>query len=231
MPWNLLLIPLAGGYYILTRFIPLRYKQQRLDRQRLVFGSVLLGLLSISLTFACRYLISIYNLQVIDTLYRYVPIKIPFLGTTIASLVLTIIWVELMNVAIFRNREVWVRRAIKSVGNEFELLLVHAVEESKLVEFTLENNKFYIGWIKELPIPSISSYIRIYPYVSGYRDEHKQFNFTTDYSSVYAGYIEREEIQNIDELDVDLIIPISRIMSASYFDLEMFERFSDIQKK
>lgn len=50
MPWNLLVLPLAAAYYILTRCDLLKYKQQRLDRQRLIFESVLLGsfLLAIS---------------------------------------------------------------------------------------------------------------------------------------------------------------------------------------
>jgi len=118
-----------------------------------------------------------------------------------------------------------VAKAISKVGNELELLLTR---DDQLIEFSLENNKFYVGWVKELPIPGVSAYIRIYPFVSGYRDDQKRLVFTTDYSSVYAGYIQRGEIKGIDELDVDLVVPVSRIMTAKYFDFDMYDRFNDI---
>ena len=43
MPWNLLLLNLVAGYYLLTRSHYFKFEQQRLDRQRLIFESILLG--------------------------------------------------------------------------------------------------------------------------------------------------------------------------------------------
>lgn len=54
MPWNLLILPLVAGYYLLTRFYPFKYKQQRLDRQRLIFESILLAVCVSVITYFIR---------------------------------------------------------------------------------------------------------------------------------------------------------------------------------
>jgi hypothetical protein len=41
MPFNLLLLPLIGGYYLLVTSRFTKYIHQRIDRQRLIFNSVL----------------------------------------------------------------------------------------------------------------------------------------------------------------------------------------------
>lgn len=43
MPWNIIILHLVAGYYISTRSYYFKFKHQRLDRQRLIFESVLLG--------------------------------------------------------------------------------------------------------------------------------------------------------------------------------------------
>lgn len=45
MPYNVLLIPLLGGYYFLSNFLFFKYKYQRISSQRLLLNSALAGLL------------------------------------------------------------------------------------------------------------------------------------------------------------------------------------------
>ncbi|MEO6903650.1 MAG: hypothetical protein ABI315_10970, partial [Bacteroidia bacterium] len=119
--------------------------------------------------------------------------------------------------------------AIKEVGNEFELILKSSFTEGLLLQFTLDNNKFYIAWVKELPIPSISNYIRIIPAISGYRNNEKELVFISQYLSVYAEYIEEGKITDIEELKIDLILDLRRIVSVSYFEKEMYNRFNKLK--
>lgn len=126
-----------------------------------------------------------------------------------------------------------IKKAIKSVGNELELLLKSSFTDSKLLEFTLDTGKFYIAWAKELPIPTVTNYIRVIPAFSGFRDERTNFVFTSQYLSIYAEYIAEGKIQDINELDVDLIITLDNVVSVSYFDIDMYERFNnkEVRKK
>lgn len=233
MPWNLLILPLLGGYYLLSRFNIFKYRQQRLDRQRLIFDTILIGLFLLISSFLLRKLLYLFLPELLDTIYSYFPIKTPFIGTTFASFLIAVIITEFGNRTFYSNQKLYIENAIKDVGNELELLLRTSLKQSLLLEFTLDTNKVYIAWVKELPIPTVTNYIRVIPVLSGYRDNEKRLNFTTHYLSVYAEYIEEGKIKGIEELDVDLIITLDNVVTVSYFDVEMYERFKkpDSSKK
>lgn len=229
MPFNLLLFPLVAGYYLLIRFEYFRYIQQRLDRQRLLFNSVLLGIFILLITFFIRSIAERLFPHLIETLYAFLPIKTQFFGTTSCSLVISILFVEIANLII--KREKAIRYAIKYIGNELQLLLKSSFKESKLLQFTLDSGKFYIGWVKELPLPYVSEHVKILPAFSGYRGEMKELVFTTQYLSVYTTYVEEGAVQTIDELNMDLILTVDSIVTVSYFDIEMYERFNNIHNQ
>lgn len=226
MPWNLLILPLIGGYYLLSRFNIFKYRQQRLDRQRLIFDTILVGLFLVILAFCLRKVFYFFIPELLDTIYSYFPIKTPFIGTTFASFIIAVIITELGNITFFRNQKLYIENAIKDVGNELELLLRTSLKQSLLLEFSLDTNKVYVAWVKELPIPTVTNYIRVIPVLSGFRDEEKRLNFTTHYLSVYAEYVQEGKVKDIEELDVDLIITLDNVVTVSYFDIEMYERFN-----
>lgn len=226
MPFNLLLFPLVAGYYLLIRFEYLRYIQQRLDRQRLLFNSVLFGIFILLVTFFIRSVVEKLFPHLIGALYAYMPIKTRFFGTTSSSLLISILFVEVSNLII--KREKAIRYSIKHFGNELQLLLKSSFTDSRLLQFTLDSGKFYIGWVKELPLPYVSNHVRVIPAFSGYRGDMKELVFTTQYLSVYATYIEEGVVQSIDELKTDLVLTIDSIMTVSYFDIEMYERFNKL---
>jgi len=90
----------------------------------------------------------------------------------------------------------------------------------------MDSGKVYIGWVKELPKPFTTSYIRITPALSGYRNENKELVFTTQYLSVYASYIADGSVTDQNELKTDLVLKVDKIHSASFFDMEMYKRFN-----
>lgn len=226
MPWNLLILPLAAGYYLLTRLKSLKYKQQRLDRQRLIFDSVLWGIVILISTITIRYGVQLIFPNLIDVLYSYSPIKSSFVGTTFSSFILTVVFTVICNLTVFKNPEKQIEKAIKSVGNELELLLRSSVKDSKMLQFTLDSDKVYVAWVKELPIPKVTNYIRVIPVFSGYRESDKNLVFTTHYLTIYSEYIKEGKVKGIEELDVDLIITLDNVVTVSYFDQEMYERFN-----
>lgn len=225
MPWNLLILPLIGGYYIISRSNYFKFKQQRLDRQRLIFDTVFIGIILVVITYIVRLIIGYFWPSIIDYLYNFLPFKEPFFGTSLASLLIAYICTKVGNKIFYSDRKKYIRKAIIEVGNELDLLLESSFEKSILLNITLDNNKFYIVWVKELPIPTVANYISLIPVFSGYRDEKREMIFTTHYLSVYAEYIEEGKVMGIKELPVDLIITTDNIVTVSYFDIEMYDRF------
>jgi hypothetical protein len=225
MVFNLLLFPLVAGYYILVRFKFLKFLHQRLDRQKLLFNSVLLGVGILIITFVLRYTAEAIAPDFIALLYSLFPLKVPFVGTAFFCLPIAMIFAEVANFFLTENNAI--KRAIKRRGNEMELIFASSFEDEVLLQLTLDNGKFYIGWVKELPVPQVSNYTRIIPAFSGYRNEEtKRLIFTTQYLSVYSEYLLEGKIKNISDLRSDLVIDISHVVSVGFFDLEMYNRFN-----
>lgn len=228
MPWNLLILPLAAGYLFLTNAYITKFKQQRLDKQRLVFESVLWGVLILLITYALRVFLENHYPQIFKGLYNLIPTQIhtAYLGTAMATLLVSAIGC-LPNLIL--NKEYFVKRAIKRVGNELELLLETSFSKRKFLQFTLDNDKVYIGFVKELPIPSVSNYVRIIPVLSGYRSSRqRRFKFTSEYLRVYSEYVVEGKVVDYTKLNVDLVISVDKIVTVSFFDFDMYRRFMRI---
>ena len=229
MPWNLLLLPLVAGYYIFTKSYFFKFKQQRLDQQRLVFESIILAVAASIITYSIRlFYESVASAEFQHIVYKAIPIKSPYAGTSLCILLLSITFTEISN--LFLDEKKRIIKAIKSIGNEFELQLKSSFTENKLLLFTLNNGKIYIAWVKELPIPSVSKYVRIIPIISGYRDDQKNVVFTTHYLSVYGEYIKEGKVKSIAELNTDVILNSDDIITVSFFDNEMYKVFNKVGK-
>ncbi len=222
MPWNLFIFPLAAGYLFLTRSYYFKFIQQRLDKQRLIFETILKGSYIGALALIIRFIIEYAWPELIVKVYNQFPFKEHYTLTSIASIPIALLMISLN---LFLDKQKYVIQAISKVGNEFELKLKEAFINENLILISLKNNKFYIGWVIKLPLPGISEYIRIIPAISGFRDKTLQLNFTTHYLSIYADYVETGNVSNINQLNTDLIIKMSEILSVSFFDLEMYEKF------
>jgi len=227
MPFNLLLFPLVGGYYILIRFRYLRYIQYRLESQRVLLNSAIAGIVLLAVCFLLRTLLIAIFPETVDHLSKILPIRAPYFGTTSMSLFVAVGATEFAN--LFINRLDAIKKAILTSGNEFELLLSSSFFDAHLLQFTMDSGKFYIGWVKELPKPFTTSYIRITPAFSGYRNNDKELVFTTQYLTVYASYIEDGSVANTNELKTDLVLKADKINSISFFDMDMYNRFNPSQ--
>lgn len=224
MPFNLLLFPLVGGYYILIRFELLRYIQYRLESQRILLNSAFAGIILLTCCFVMRGLVNIILPSVIQYLGEHMPVKSQYFGTTSFSLVAAVLFTEIAN--LFVNRKNAIKQSLKKAGNELELLMSSSFFDAPLLQFTMDSGKVYIGWVKEIPKPFTTNYIRITPALSGYRNEKKELVFTTQYLSVYASYITDGSVSDQSELMTDLVLKVDKINTASFFDMEMYKRFN-----
>lgn len=229
MPWNLLIFPLVAGYYLLTRSYFFKFHQQRLDRQRLIFERILLGTALAATAYVLRFLFLYHYPAVGSSIYSNFPYKEPYTITSLSTILIAILFTIISNQILKEKKHSYVKKAIKDVGNEFELLMESSFSDKVLLQFTLDNNKFNIGWVKELPIPSVSNFVRIIPAISGFRNSSMELEFTSHYLRVYSEYVKEGKIKSIEDLKADLIIDISEIVTVSYFDPDMYERFNRIK--
>lgn len=223
MPFNLLLFPLVGGYFIITRAEQFKYINQRVDRQVLLFNSALVGIFLLLFSFAICSLATYYFHETTNYIKRnYFPIQDKYFGTAVVSFFIAIPITYLSNWIVKKADAL--SSAIDRIGNELELLLKFSCSESELIQITLKTDKVYIGWVELLPKPH-GTYVRVIPAVSGYRDEKKILHITVNYTHVYSDYIRQGKIRDISELEMSLIIKIDEILTASRFDFEIFEKF------
>lgn len=103
-------------------------------------------------------------------------------------------------------------------------LLYKAASDVALVQFTMDDGKFYVGYIGELPNdPSAAdAVIEFLPLVSGYRDNAtKEVKFTTFYDQVY------KSLSNADDLaDFFRTIPRAHVVSAGRFRQDLYLKFN-----
>ena len=105
MPYNLLLIPIVTGYYILTYSFLFKYNIQRLAQNKIIFESVSVALIIITLGFIIRAIIEAIFPELTKCLIvklKFFPIKkVNYFWTIIFSCLIAIISLILTNIYIF----------------------------------------------------------------------------------------------------------------------------------
>ncbi len=110
--------------------------------------------------------------------------------------------------------------------NDFDSLLAFAASQNLPMAFTLENNKVYVGIISRTSEPhtehSESAHISILPLYSGYRDKERlDLILTTEYGEVFDWYSNGSVEPDLTNYNV--VVPLSRIISANIFHYEIYE--------
>jgi hypothetical protein len=110
----------------------------------------------------------------------------------------------------------WATRRQK---NQLLTLLNEAANLSYMVSVTLSNRKFYVGFVKTAPsLDPQDVYFRIYPVMSGYRDDKTlRFQKTTDYNPVLEAAEEYEPFF--------VTIPIRSVEVANPFDSDAYVKY------
>jgi hypothetical protein len=218
MPYNLLLLPLLGGFLFFSTAHRFRFGAQRLEGYKLLFQSAIAGVI---LSFFAR--LTVLGLAAtppgvwLEGLWSaFSPFS--FSATSALAMVLGPIAALVLNlfIDVDKAKDIELRRN----GNPLVRLFYRAAEEQFLVSITLDSRKWYVGWIVESPslLPQ-EKYFRLLPYISGYRDSSTLETFRNVFY---------EEVLNTPGLDADelvLTLPIDSVKIAGRFNEKFYNEY------
>lgn len=227
--FDLLLLPLLGGYIFLITFFLTRFYHQRIERQRLIFNSSILAVFLALIVLAFdHFILKMFFLNFRENIGKINPIEYEGLNESL------LIFLSSFTIAILFNLLLPKKKALSFVvnkwGSDFEKLFWTSLkskdDENKLLMITTKSNKVYVGYVNKISEPIDNSHITIIPNFSGYRNkETQEFKITTDYLNVLEYYINRGEVKLIDK-KMGIVIPLSEITMVSKFISEIFDRFN-----
>ncbi|MBC7925181.1 MAG: hypothetical protein H7039_05945 [Bryobacteraceae bacterium] len=211
MPSNLLVVALLAGFCFVHQCHVFRFRAQLLDGYRLllycsVAGMVLLGL-SRSLICAAKLYRFYWAIRPAWTEFA----DIPYLGTSIGSVVLALIIPACWNR--FVDAEVCRRNEVEKRGDFLLALLQRAVREQRMLSLTLDNRKWYAGYVTEAPnLKPSEKYFKILPMLSGYRDKDSlEVRRTLSYDTVAT-------MPGVDPTGFVITLPLADVKMANLFD-------------
>lgn len=218
MPYNLLLLPLLGGFLFvhLTHFF--RFGAQRLDGYRLLFESAIAG---ICLSILARLLILAIGISAAGrwiAAHWFLFSPFAYSGTSAVSLLLSPPLALVAN--LFLDKETAKDIEIRRHGNSLIQLLHHAQREKLLISVTLDSRKWYVGWVAASPnLDPQELYFRLLPFVSGYRDKDSLETFrTVFYQDVLSD-------DRFDSNEFIVTLPLKDIKIASLFNDEVYNQY------
>ncbi|MGB7923437.1 MAG: hypothetical protein WCF57_09350 [Pyrinomonadaceae bacterium] len=180
MPFNLLLLPLIGGYLFIHRWNRTRFKALRLDKERLLFHASLAGVFLLLLGFAIEALTPPF-IPCIRWFPCFPDLGLPYWG--VSSLALLLGWflpIPLNKIWKFEDES---KRLIKQDADAFELLINKALEDTKPIVIVLRNGTVYIGFVVSSFVPvNERQTIHILQLGRGYCDEEQRVHLTANYA-------------------------------------------------
>ncbi len=225
MPFNVLLLPLLGGYVFISHWNKTRFGARRYTGQRLILHSALAGVCLFLVSFLITKFGAICFPELLSWWRAYVS-RESFAGTSfLAFLIGSVGWKP---INWFFDRNIESLRAVKESGDFLEELLEHSKTEAKQVSVTLRSGKIYVGFVTGSFDPAFDrKYVSLFTTLSGYRESTtQQMKISHNYAITWAEELEAEELE-AEELKerFQLVIPVSEIVSASLFEPEVYMRF------
>jgi hypothetical protein len=218
MPYNLLLLPLLGGFLFFFTAHLFRFGAQRLEGYKLLFQSAIAGVI---LSFFARLIVLAVAMTALGAWLEArwaVFSPFPFSATSALSMILGPIAALILNLFINpdKAKEIEVRRN----GNPMLWLFYRAAEERFLVSVTMDTRKWYVGWILESPslLPQ-ERYFRLLPYISGYRDSSTLETFRTVF------YEDVLNTPGLDPNELVLVLPLEAIKTAGRFNEDVYNEY------
>jgi hypothetical protein len=231
MPFNVLLLPLLGGYVFITHWNRTRYATRRHSGERLLFHAALAG--SFFLTFgylATRLLIRL--LPELGMWWRGL-VPFPYSGSALIAFLTAVAAPSMLNRMRRFESKAEAMRAMKAAGDHLEEVLPRSARRAMPVSVTLKTRKVYVGFVTGIVDPTINrQHIGLLPLRSGYREETDlRLVLNTDYTAVYGKIIHTfsSSVPDLDENMKDFIIvfPVAEVQSVNIFDNEAYRVFQE----
>jgi hypothetical protein len=229
MPYNLLLLPLLGGYIFITQWNRTRFNVMRIDGHRLLFQAATAGavflLSALLISTLCRW----WGIGLSLDFYWHSSVPFDHSGkAAIAFLLGALLWKPLNY---FTDKRKGIERAIQNQENPLELMLQKAMTGAHLVLLTVKNGKVYVGFVSDNFNPALpNQYLKLLLTTSGYRDsDTKKVTFTNDYSAVYEQLLSSEaELDPLVIEGFEIVIPIAEIQSVSFFAPNIYRKYFNL---
>lgn len=228
MPFNVFILPLLGGYVLITHWNRTKFYAKRSSGYKLLLESSLAAIVLAVISFLLVALISSY----LPALYKKVSEFLPpfkYLDVSLLSFFSGCASWPFLNYIHQEKKQL--NNALKASHNYLEILLDHAIQKTKHVRICLKSGKIYIGFITENFDPSCDRRsIKIFPTMSGYRDPRDQsMILTTNYGEVLQSLdYGNEEMSEIAD-EWQMVVVIDEIQSINIFNPDAYELFQ--QKK
>ena len=228
-----LLIPILGGYWLLTRIKSKRYWTYRQSGYHLFFHAAMWGVLLLIASWILARVLSIK--------FPMLPWKantyIPFDFATLLLVTLGLAWlVPLVTNRLFyrkKSDDYFAKKAAKDDGNLVDWTIQEALNASVLIEVTTKSGKSYVGLPQSISPPvRRENDVVLLPLLSGYRNpETRELIITTDYRPILRKWRmekmglsqDKEELTHLTSQDFLVALPYWEIASARRFDLKLYE--------
>jgi hypothetical protein len=236
MPFNLLLLPLIGGFIFLTRWNYTVYFAKRLDKERLLLHASLTGLILLSISFALSTLIvsrptwpGFYYLLRLRHWWAWHTPSYELSGVSTFALLLGVFAPSVLNRWPFGplwTQPKMIAKAIEDYGSPMEKLLLKAVNENKYVMVTLKSGKVYIGRVASTPPPDDDRAFQLLPLKSGHREDGKhRVELTTHYDEAFDMMLEWESDPSAAIKDFGVVIPVREVLTATLFRPDLYSKY------
>lgn len=227
MPFNVLLLPLLGGFALVTRWNYTRFKTKRYSGERLIFYAAIAGVFLLLGAFLTVRAVAWALPGVQAAWHRNVPFA--YAGTSLLAFFFGLGGGVILNR--FTSRDTAVRAVIEEWNDFLEMLLDEAISKTSMVSLTLKSGKVYVGFVTSNFDPAYDrKYIRLWPILSGYRKpDTQELAITTNYSLVYA----EMDVSGSDPAVVDtfqVVVPVGEVQSANLFDPQTYDMFNPLSE-
>ena len=124
-------------------------------------------------------------------------------------------------------------RSVKCINQDYyrgwlrnklmERKLYNYLKSLELVMVNLKNDKVYIGFILDFDLPEVN-WIGIAPIMSGYRDEKKRLQLTTNYHQGIKNMIKNLDKKSDESIvDVSILIPSKEIVTLQNYNPHLYK--------
>lgn len=224
MPFNVLLLPLLGGYVFISQWNRTRFDTRRYSGERLLLHAALAGVWFLLIAFVLTRLVIVLGPATYGWWRELVPFE--YTGTSFLAFLLgATAWYPLNE---RYDREEEALRTVEKWGNDLEMLLLRSLRKTEQLSISLASGKVYVGFVTSAVDASFDrKHMKLLPTVSGYRDPAtRELMVTHEYAEVYQQLMKDESADLVAHADdFQLVIPISEIVTASLFDPDVYEMF------
>jgi hypothetical protein len=229
VPFNILLLPLLGGFIFISLCNRFYWHAQRAEKERLLLYASCAGIICLGFALLIAaippFIPCKSNWPCLPTWWRqHVPFRYSGVST-IALLIGATAWWPL-NKWVLHERTEWAR-LIDRQGGPLEKMLYVAMVERKWVMLTLKNGKVYMGQIGAGFTPEKDKTIFLLPLRSGYRDPVRHWVTTTNnYEGVYEKIKQKNPETWVDIIaDFGVVIPVADVLTATLYRPDIHDTY------